>query len=334
MGVEAAILHTSAGNVSLTGMGANFKISQVSGNFGSLYPGQSSSVTYTITNLGNTALTLVSSIGYPESGYVLPPYSLTSNGCGAVVAIGGSCQMIITFAPGYESLASADWTLTDTTTGVQLVTALNGTALESIPTISPTSITFTNIPVNTTSTQTFTINAFNDDGVSLQSTSGSSPFSFPSGMSCPSTPCTLSVSFTPSAAKEYGQYITITDVVSGWQSGPEVYGNGGAPSLSISPSSLTFSLRTHGSTSIAQTVTITNTGNYQINISSMALTGTSVGDFVLGNNTCGTYIRVGSSCTVGVSYAPVVVGTSSAYLSVVSNSATSPDTIPLSGTAD
>ena len=83
-------------------------------------------------------------------------------------------------------------------------------------------------------------------------------------------------------------------------------------------------------TSTAQTVTLSNTGNAALSITSLALTGTNASDFAQ-SNTCGSSLAAGAKCTIAVMFTPSVAGTEAASLSIADNSSGSPQTVPLSG---
>src|SRR6266571_2006221 len=72
---------------------------------------------------------------------------------------------------------------------------------------------------------------------------------------------------------------------------PNSCGVGGQPSAgssaTLSPNSLTFTNQAVGTTSAAQAVTLSNSENVTLSISSIAVTGTNSGDFTQTNN-CGT----------------------------------------------
>ncbi|HEV3172656.1 MAG TPA: glycoside hydrolase family 3 C-terminal domain-containing protein, partial [Actinocrinis sp.] len=93
---------------------------------------------------------------------------------------------------------------------------------------------------------------------------------------------------------------------------------GGPPAanLSASPSSLTFAAQNVGSTSGAQSVTISNTGNAAAAISSV----TAGGDYAE-TNTCGSSLAAGSSCSASVTFTPTAAGTRTGTLTVNSNAA-------------
>ena len=81
-----------------------------------------------------------------------------------------------------------------------------------------------------------------------------------------------------------------------------------------------------GSTSAAQTVTITNPGA-AATVSSISATGPYTE-----TNTCGASIAAGGSCTVSVTFAPTTGGAAPGSLSVATSAPGSPLTVALSGT--
>jgi FG-GAP-like repeat/Abnormal spindle-like microcephaly-assoc'd, ASPM-SPD-2-Hydin len=101
--------------------------------------------------------------------------------------------------------------------------------------------------------------------------------------------------------------------------------------LLISPSSLAFGVRVLGSTSPAQTVTLTNSDATALAISSITLTGTDPKDFIQ-TNTCGTSIPASSACTVSVVFNPRSVNNRTATLSISDAAPGSPQTVALQGT--
>jgi len=98
----------------------------------------------------------------------------------------------------------------------------------------------------------------------------------------------------------------------------------------FSPGSLSFPLRTTGTTSSPQTVVLTNTGNLSLAITAVKLTGTDGADFTETNN-CGSSLAVGASCTINVSFAPLKTGTLTANLGISDTAPASPQTVPLTG---
>jgi hypothetical protein len=101
----------------------------------------------------------------------------------------------------------------------------------------------------------------------------------------------------------------------------------GQPTVSLDTSALTFSAQNVGSTSAAQTVTVTNSGTAVLNISSI----TASGDYAR-TTTCGATLAAGANCTIGVTFTPTAAGARSGSVAIASDAASSPDTISLSGT--
>ncbi len=99
------------------------------------------------------------------------------------------------------------------------------------------------------------------------------------------------------------------------------------PLISGLPAALTFPLQNIGSTSAAQTVTMTNTGTAALNITSI----TASSDFAVNHN-CGSGLGVGGFCTLNISFAPTAIGVRTGSVTVASDAPGSPQTITLTGT--
>ena len=101
------------------------------------------------------------------------------------------------------------------------------------------------------------------------------------------------------------------------------------PSVVLSAASLDFGSLTMNTTSVAQTVTLSNTGG-PLTITSITITGPDSGDFAQ-TNTCGSSVAGGASCTIDVTFTPTALGTRTADLTITSDAASSPDTVSLTG---
>jgi probable HAF family extracellular repeat protein len=104
-----------------------------------------------------------------------------------------------------------------------------------------------------------------------------------------------------------------------------------APTVTLSPTTLSFPAQVLGTASQAKTVTLKNTGNASLTITGIAITGSNPGSFAQ-THTCGGSLAVGASCTISVKFKPTMVGPRSAALSISDNAAGSPQKVPLSGT--
>jgi hypothetical protein len=103
-----------------------------------------------------------------------------------------------------------------------------------------------------------------------------------------------------------------------------------APLAGVSLGNVSFNTQAMGSTSSSQAVTLNNTGNTALSISSIGTTG----DFSQTNN-CGSSVAAGGSCTITVTFAPTASGTRSGTLTITDNSngaTSSTQTVNLTGT--
>jgi cardiolipin synthase len=73
-----------------------------------------------------------------------------------------------------------------------------------------------------------------------------------------------------------------------------------------------------GTTSPAQTITLTNPGAAALKISSIKLTGANKAAFAQ-TNTCGTSLAAGASCTISVTFKPAAVRSYTATLTIADN---------------
>jgi Bacterial Ig-like domain (group 3)/FG-GAP repeat/Abnormal spindle-like microcephaly-assoc'd, ASPM-SPD-2-Hydin len=90
-----------------------------------------------------------------------------------------------------------------------------------------------------------------------------------------------------------------------------------APVASVAPLGLTFAPQTVGTTSAAQTVTLTNTGLAPLTVTNVGATGPFS---VTQNCVSGSPIAPGGSCTSNVAFAPVAAGSASGTLTFTDDS--------------
>ena len=117
---------------------------------------------------------------------------------------------------------------------------------------------------------------------------------------------------------------------SGWSTTPVLtaFPNPVQPgSLTATPASLSFGDVASGSTSAAQTATVSNPGSSAVTVSSVGVTGP-----FSQSNTCGSSIAAGGTCTVSVKFAPTSGGSQTGTLTVATSAPGGPLTVALSGT--
>lgn len=225
------------------------------------------------------------------------------------------------------------------------VFAIDPTAAAADATLSTTSLTFTNQLINTSSpAQTVTVTnngkanlIFVPNAVTL---SGGQPMDFAistdlcSGTTvAPNATCTVSITFTPAIAATDTATLTffdnsVTSLQATNLTGIGVLAN--SPVVALSPPNLTFSAQLAGTSSSPQTITLTNTGSAQLNISSIITTS---GDFNQTNN-CGASVAVAASCVISVSFTPTTGGPLTGGISIIDNSPGGSQGANLSGTGE
>jgi hypothetical protein len=138
--------------------------------------------------------------------------------------------------------------------------------------------------------------------------------------------CAISVIFAPTAVGTRSGTIILNDNLKTSPQRIVLSGMGVAPTISLSPASLTFGGQSMGATSPAQNVTLRNTGNMPLIVYGIAVDG----DFAQTNN-CGTGFDAGLSCTIGVTFTPTGNGTRSGRLTIADNAPDSPQSLALTG---
>ncbi|HEY7834946.1 MAG TPA: choice-of-anchor D domain-containing protein, partial [Ktedonobacterales bacterium] len=222
---------------------------------------------------------------------------------------------------------------------VKVSNAPNGPVGGAAVSFNPTSLSFASQNAGTTSAaQSVTLTNTGTATMSISgiALAGANAGDFAQTNTCGATlaasaTCTVSVTFMPTASGNRTASVQFTD--SGFAS-PQSFalsGTGVAPGVQLNPASLTFSSQQTGTTSAAQTVTLTNTGSASLAISGISVTGANAGDFAQ-TNTCGATLAASANCVISVTFTPTAGGTRNAAVSIADSVAGSPQTVPLSGT--
>jgi len=210
----------------------------------------------------------------------------------------------------------------------------NGVLLESILAPSTTSVTFGNQNVGTSSSpqgsSLSNISTKVPVTVSDVQVSGADAADFAVKTSCsklqPKSACKVNITFAPTATGTRTAAVSITDSAVGSPHKITVSGTGTAPVVSLSSNGLTFGTQLVNTSSPLRFVTLTNTGNGTLTISSI---GTS-GNFTQ-TSTCSQKINPGASCRVSIAFQPTTAGARTGVLTIIDNAPGSPQSIPLTG---
>ncbi len=299
----------------------------------------------TLTNSGTAALT-ITSVTSPGGDFA------QTNDCPLApsdLAVGYSCTIRVSFSPTATGTRAGTIAIADDASGSPQTVALSGTGVTpppSVPVVSlaPKSLTFSNQETGTTSAAQSVMLTNSGTAVltitSVISTSGD----FAQTNDCPLAPsglavgysCTIRVSFSPRATGTRAGTIAIADDASGSPQTVALSGAGvtpppSVPVVSLAPKSLTFSNQETGTTSAAQSVTLTNSGTAALTITSVTSPG---GDFAQTNDCplAPSGLAVGYSCTIRVSFSPTATGTRTGAIAIADDASGSPQTVVLSGT--
>ena len=207
-----------------------------------------------------------------------------------------------------------------------------GTGSAASVSLSPSSLQFAQLSVGSTSpSQAVLLRNMGSSALSISSITVGGDFAETDncGISVPAAgSCTLSVTFTPTASGSRSGSLLIQDDASGGSHGITLQGIGFGPGIALSPSSLNFSGVSVGTSSTAQTVTLTNTGNASLTISNLQVSG----PYTQTNN-CLATLASGSSCVTNIIFSPTSSGTQSGTLTVADSAQGGMQTVSLTGSA-
>jgi hypothetical protein len=228
------------------------------------------------------------------------------------------------------TITGTSGSLTPTTTLSLTVTQPSGPAV----TLTPTSLAFGKVVVNTTSTgKNVTLANTGNATLVIASIKTSGDFApVTSTKPCGSTlaagkNCIIRVTFTPTQLGLRTGNITITDNASNSPQTVPLSGTGVLPAT-LTPTSATYATLTVGTTSLPKTFTLKN--NQTVTLNNIVISTT--GDFKVSTTTCTTSLAAKTNCTIKVVFKPTAVGTRTGKLSVADDAANSPQSSSLTGT--
>jgi len=324
---------TSSLTIPFSGTGAattlQLSVSPTSLSFGNLATGSNATKNVTISNTGNSSVSVsqisATGTGFGTSGIALP----------LTIAAGQSTSFGVTFAPASTGSIAGSVTVVSSATNSPATVTLSGTGVQAQIAVVPSSVSFGNVSVGVTNSQTLTIQNPGTATLSVTQASLSGTGFTSSGLTLPlSVPAggssTFNVGFAPASAGAASGSVTL---ISNTANSPLVIpfsGTGIAATLqlSASPASLNFGSLTTG-TNATQTVTISNTGNSSVSISQVTAGGTGYKTSAIA---LPLSLAAGQSTSFGVTFAPASAGNLPGSVTVVSNAANSPLVIVLSGT--
>jgi len=257
------------------------------------------------------------------------PFTETDD-CGGAVAAGASCSLSIAFSPASTGGFTGAVTLRDNAAQSPQTISVSGTGGVPSVTLTPSTLSFDSQQVGSSSAaQTVKISNAGDGPLTISSIAATGDFSQTSncaGSLAAGANCSISITFTPTAAGSCQGTLTVSDNAATNPQSVSLTGTGVAPQAVLSPTRLSFADQYVGTTSSPQTVTLSNNGSVPIAISGISTSG----DFAQ-TNSCGSTLAAGTSCSITVTFAPETSGNRPGTLTVSDNASGSPQTVSLSG---
>jgi PKD repeat protein len=260
-----------------------------------------------------------------------------TDNCSGSIAAGGSCTANISFAPTFTGAISGAASIYNNSDSLLALVGLKGTGKAPLTT-TPTSLSFTGQTIGVLSTaQTLKIANASSNSVTITAIKASADYTINTG-TCLTAPlaggasCTVSVQVQPTSAKDDGAIIItanapdatplVVKLTSAATGGPTT-------PISLSKTSLTFK-GVSGGTSAAQTVTVTNKSASAVTMGAISASS----DYAIVGNTCTGSLATGKTCTFGITFNPVFVGTIEGSAAVAYTGNNSPQLVDLTGTSE
>src|SRR5271154_2061321 len=201
--------------------------------------------------------------------------------------------------------------------------------------VTPSSVNFSSAIVGVQSSQTLQLSNTGEAALTVTGVVASGAGLSISGFSGstllnPGTSSTLTVQFKPKAAGTFTGSVSVLTNTAAVTAALPVTGDVASAKLAISvgPSSLSFGTVSAGKT-VSQNVTLTNTGNADVAVSNVAVSGTG---FNLSGWSSPVQLAASQSIAVNVQFDPKASGNYTGSLMCSSNDCDSSVAVPLSGT--
>src|SRR5207245_127198 len=326
-------------------------LSATSSAFGEQRVGTTSAAqNVTLTNNGGAPLNLTSITitGAQAADFAFAAGNTCPTGASSV-APGASCIISVSFTPAATGARAATVNITDDAAGSPQSVSLAGTGIAPAVTLAPTNLAFGTQRVSTPSpVQTVTLTNSGTAPLSIATAvlggANAGDFALASGTTClngatlaAGANCVLNLTFTPTAASARTATATITDDAAGSPQSVSLTGTGVTPpTATLSATSSPFGNQRVGTTSRAQTVTLTNSGGAPLNLTSITLTVPQSADFAFAAcNTCPTgasSAAPAASCTNLLTFTPAAPGARAATVNITDDAAGTPQSVSLAGT--
>ncbi len=258
------------------------------------------------------------------SGNTPGSFTLGASDCeGASLAEGDVCTVQVSLSAAAEGPLDAVLEVVDNAGDSPQQVALHGVGVRPAAGFSPAPLDLGGQLVGTSTTRSVTVTNTGTGTMQVGSVSvPDGPFS----VELPALPVFLRggeslavpVTFAPGATGPMAADLSVA-VDTAWDGAfvtrtVALSGAGVAPSVEVSPGSLTFGTQPVGSTGPASRVAVANTGDAPLTVSDVTAAGAFPGDFTVAANTCVAPVAPGGGCSVWVAFAPSGTGVRSGEL--------------------
>lgn len=311
--VDSAAGSPHVASLSVTGTAPTASLTPSSLAFGNQTVGTATSLqSASLANTGTGPMTFTIALGGTDPG----DYILLANACSSPLQAGQSCLIPVEFKPTTSGSRPASIVVTDSASGSPHSTTLSGTGIATAPAISlsVTSVNFGNQPVGTNSGSLPIV--VTNTGTANLTVSGVTPTGdFSETTTCgtvtPGNTCVVNGTFSPSSAGTGTGQFSITSNAASSPDLVSLQGFGTQTGATLTPTSVSFGSVTVGQPSTLHTLTLANTGNTTLGLSTPTMTGANPGDFTL-PGVCGASLAPNATCFYSFTFIPGGAGSRSA----------------------
>ncbi len=302
-----------------------------------------------LRNIGQTALPITSLTVVDATGAASPVFQPVLNGgrpCNSPIYPSDWCMIDVVFSPYIAGTYSGRLRLN----GSDVVSVIGYGIGQPKATLSSSSLSFGNVRLGSPASQSLAVKNDGTGTLNISSITTSGDFQAPPAGTCASIAvgqsCTLSVGFAPTTIGQANATLTIAHNGLGGSSTVALDAVGVQPTVSLSPSSISFGTLNLGERSAEQTATLTQTTQFGVEVLVLdfpRIVGANPSDFVLTNQSCtpkpaplspGSTLEPGAVCRFDVVFRPTAAGPRSATLRLGLDAANAPHEVQLSGTAN
>src|SRR5271156_3886305 len=298
-------------------------------SFGSVAVGTTSTQSLSVTNTGLGTVT-IGSAAMTGAGITV----VGGNPAGTI-GVGQSSTIQLQFAPTSAGAINGSLTILSDASNSPLAISITGTGTQAGLTVAPSALTFGNVIVGQSGTQSVKLTNSGNSSVTINlATVAGTGFGI-NGLSLPTTltggqSLSFNAQFAPTASGAATGSVTFTYNAPGSPQVLSMVGTGVATNSTLvaNPGSVAFGNVSLGSSS-PQTITLTNNGNTSATISAVGATGTG---FSATGLSVPLTLAANQSTSFSAQFAPTTVGAVSGSILITSTASNPTTSITLSGT--